>query len=742
MKKLFSILLLFASIASFSQTVKNDTDLSAESTNEIKNKALNQTRLDNFNQNAIVSKVSTLQGFVSATGTTYTITNSDRDKLIILSNAAGCTVTMDDAVTIGYRFNFRRTSTAGTITFVSDGTSILDFPGSANTTSDQTTLETDRATATFIKRTSTTFDGIGQLGPAAVGGVTDVTGTTNRITSTGGTTPQIDISTSYAGQNSITNVGTLTAGSTGVGFTIALATSTVTGLGTGVLTALGVNVGTAGSVIVNGGALGTPSSGVATNLTGTASGLTAGNVTTNANLTGDVTSSGNATTLATVNSNVGTFGSATQASQVTVNAKGLVTAASNVTVTPAIGSITGLGTGVATALAVNTGSAGAFVVNGGALGTPSSGTATNLTGTASGLTAGNVTTNANLTGHVTSTGNAAVLGSFSSSNLSTALTDEVGTGLVGLSRTPLNTQTASYTLAASDEWKEVQINAAGATNLTLPPDATTPVGFRCTFRRLGAGQTTFVNGSGVTSTFSANVALDAGQYNLVDIFKDAADHYEISNGSVASAAALTSSNTYFTATIGGSPSVALLAAASVGVKFTGITGSLATGDLVQVSAADTWSALSSVSAGSMLRSGGVSTVSAWSTTKWPNTTTANRILFSSATNTISDDADLTFDGTSMTITGKILFDATLTAGGTTGNQTINKPAGSVNIAAAGTTVTVTNSFVTTSSLVWAWCMTNDATAYVKNVTVASGSFVVNLGAAATAETKIGFIVHN
>lgn len=44
-------------------------------------------------------------------------------------------------------------------------------------------------------------------------------------------------------------------------------------------------------------ALGTPASGVATNLTGTASGLTAGNVTTNANMTGDVTSVGNATTL-------------------------------------------------------------------------------------------------------------------------------------------------------------------------------------------------------------------------------------------------------------------------------------------------------------------------------------------------------------------------------------------------------------------------------------------------------------
>ena len=45
-----------------------------------------------------------------------------------------------------------------------------------------------------------------------------------------------------------------------------------------------------------------------------------------------------------------------------------------------IGSITGLGTGVGTALGTNVGSVGAPVVNGGALGTPSSGTATNLTG--------------------------------------------------------------------------------------------------------------------------------------------------------------------------------------------------------------------------------------------------------------------------------------------------------------------------------------------------------------------------
>lgn len=48
---------------------------------------------------------------------------------------------------------------------------------------------------------------------------------------------------------------------------VALATG-ISGLGTSVATALGTNVGSAGAVVVNGGALGTPSSGVATSLTG------------------------------------------------------------------------------------------------------------------------------------------------------------------------------------------------------------------------------------------------------------------------------------------------------------------------------------------------------------------------------------------------------------------------------------------------------------------------------------------
>ena len=58
-----------------------------------------------------------------------------------------------------------------------------------------------------------------------------------------------------------------------------------------------------------------------------------------------------------------------------------------------------------------------------------------ITGSVSG-NAATVTTNANLTGHITSTGNAAVLGSFTSAQLRTALTDETGTGAAVFAATP------------------------------------------------------------------------------------------------------------------------------------------------------------------------------------------------------------------------------------------------------------------------------------------------------------------
>lgn len=64
----------------------------------------------------------------------------------------------------------------------------------------------------------------------------------------------------------------------------------------------------------------------------------------------------------------------------TVYCAAYMKASGKATVAPAVGDVTGLGTGVATALAVNVGSAGSPVVNGGALGTPASGNLSNCTG--------------------------------------------------------------------------------------------------------------------------------------------------------------------------------------------------------------------------------------------------------------------------------------------------------------------------------------------------------------------------
>ncbi len=114
------------------------------------------------------------------------------------------------------------------------------------------------------------------------------------------------------GGGSVTTVSVVTAN--GVSGTVATATSTpAITLSLGAITPSSVNgntVPTASDTVallaatqtlsnktLVAPALGTPASGVATNLTGTAAGLTAGNVTTNANMTGDVTSVGNATTL-------------------------------------------------------------------------------------------------------------------------------------------------------------------------------------------------------------------------------------------------------------------------------------------------------------------------------------------------------------------------------------------------------------------------------------------------------------
>lgn len=143
-----------------------------------------------------------------------------------------------------------------------------------------------------------------------------------------------------------------------------------------------------------------------------------------------VTSTG-VLTFNSVNSNVGTWGGATFCSAFNVNAKGLITAAAQSACTPAISNVTGLGSGVSTALAVNVGTVGAFVTNGGVLGTPLTANLTNATGlpVATGISG-------------LGTGIATWLSIASSANLRSAVTDETGSGLLYFQNGDIGTPSA------------------------------------------------------------------------------------------------------------------------------------------------------------------------------------------------------------------------------------------------------------------------------------------------------------
>jgi hypothetical protein len=92
--------------------------------------------------------------------------------------------------------------------------------------------------------------------------------------------------------------------------------------------------------------------------------------------------------------------------------------------------------------------------------------------------------------------------------------------------------------------------------------------------------------------------------------------------------------------------------------------------------------------------------------------------------------------------GDMRFDKTVTAAGTTGARTINKNAGTVNFAATNTSLVVTNSLVTTNSIIICTVGTNDTTMKSVSAVAAAGSFTIHSNAAATAETRVNFIVIN
>ncbi len=185
------------------------------------------------------------------------------------------------------------------------------------------------------------------------------------------------------------------------------------------------------------------------------------------------------------------------------------------------------GTGAQTALGVNVGSAGAFITFNGNAGTPSALVGTNITGTGASFTAGNVTTNANLTGPVTSTGNAtaiangaisnAMLANSAVANLSgtntgdqTTISGNAGTATVLATARAINgvdfNGSAPITVTAAAGTLSGATLASGVTASSLTSTGTLTGG------ATGAGftialSTSTVTGSLADARLSANVAL-------------------------------------------------------------------------------------------------------------------------------------------------------------------------------------------------------------------------------------------
>lgn len=93
-------------------------------------------------------------------------------------------------------------------------------------------------------------------------------------------------------------------------------------------------------------------------------------------------------------------------------------------------------------------------------------------------------------------------------------------------------------------------------------------------------------------------------------------------------------------------------------------------------------------------------------------------------------------------TGHYRMAKTITAAGTTGGQTINKPSGSVNFAGTAQSMIVTNSIVDANSIIMATVATDDSTAKSVVAVPGAGVFTLKLNAAATAETRVQFLITN
>lgn len=207
-----------------------------------------------------------------------------------------------------------------------------------------------------------------------------------------------------------------------------------------------------------------------------------------------------------------------------------------------------------------------------------------------------------------------------------------------------------------------------------------------------------------------------------------------------------------------------------------------TGDVFIATATNTMGRVTGVATGNVFLSGGVGVIPAWGKVTTSHTTGiaasgtnsditsfTEDVIFSGTTITITNEIALggpLFDVTSsagaagtiltsngaavvwstqitmdtLTLNTRLSIEGTITAGGTTGAQTINKPSGTVNFAAAAASLVVTNSLCTTSDRVLATVVTNDTTMKSVSCVTTNGAFTLTANAAATAETAVYWVL--
>ena len=120
------------------------------------------------------------------------------------------------------------------------------------------------------------------------------------------------------------------------------------------------------------------------------------------------------------------------------------------------------------------------------------------------------------------TGVATFLGTPSSANFASMISDEIGTGNVLLSDMATSAQSASYTLVLADKAKVVEMSVGSANNLTVPLNSSVafPTGTQIHIVQTGSGQTTVVATGGVTINTATTLKLRA-QWSAATLIKRA-----------------------------------------------------------------------------------------------------------------------------------------------------------------------------------------------------------------------------